>query len=783
MWRQAIRASVRNAAYSITAALVTAVTTAAAATAWTMLYGTVIGPAWNDRREPAVLIEPRRRGSANDDAETVGSSARELGEWRERTRVFSSVSIAARRYFTADWGDGNRLIDGQTIGDDFFRVLRVPMAAGRAPEVGEGEVAIGSDLWRDAFGGSPNVVGRTIRIDDETRTVSGVAPPGFRFTGGSHSLWVPVPRDGQREARTERQYTMVARVAAGQSFERAQAEAQRVADSLAADYPDANGGITVRLTRLTEGRDEPLRAPLWAIAAAVGLIIGTAGLSLASLTSLRDGGRAVEDTTRWALGRTRGRRTGEALTEAALPATVGAAVGLLLWAWTTPFLAGLVPGGTTVTADTLPAAAAAVAAAAVAIWTAGTGLGALTASALRGRGTGAPDQRTGGQKQALTRGGAMVQAAIAVVLADAALRVNSELERLRELDLGFANERVTGTFIDLRARLDGSEGAQTRLVERIVEEVAGIPGIEQASASFGMPPDKLLGGFGFERVDPRTGQEEQHVLSLVAAGPEYFEILGIPLIEGRVFDERDRADTEPVTILSERAARRFFPEGNAAGRMLDGSYRRVAGVVGNVRYRDPNEPAGDTLYFALSQFATPGVYILADGPGDDLADAREIAAAVAAVDPGIAVGETAVSGELPLELTAVPTLLTRAGQALALMALLSTAVSLYGGAAHRTRQRRREYAVRAALGADRARIAGSAFRESLWDTAAGVSVGALAAHLIGAWVGEMAGRNATETIETIAAAGVAVAAASLLAAAVPAWRAGAVDPSEAMKTG
>lgn len=156
---------------------------------------------------------------------------------------------------------------------------------------------------------------------------------------------------------------------------------------------------------------------------------------------------------------------------------------------------------------------------------------------------------------------------------------------------------------------------------------------------------------------------------------------------------------------------------------------------------------------------------------------------MAAVDPGIAVGETAVSGDLPLRLTALPTLLTRSGQALALMAMLSTAVTLYGGAAHRTRWRRREYAVRAALGADRARIAGGALRESLWDTAAGVSVGALAANAIGAWVDETAGRSATETIETTAAAGAAVAAVAVLAAALPAWRAGAVEPSEAMKNG
>ena len=783
MWRQAIRASVRNPAYSLTAALVTAVTTAAAATAWTMLYDSLIGPAWNDRHEPTVLIEFQRRDAPNGDAETVRSSAQELRDWRERTNVFSSVSIAARAYFTADWGEGKRLIDGQTIGDDFFRTLRVQMAVGRAPDVDKGEVVIGADLWQDAFGEDPNIVGRTIRINDEIRAVSGVVPPGFRFTGDSHSLWVPVSRDEHREPRTERRYTMVARVAVGQGFERAEAEAERVTDALAVDHPDANGGVTVKLTRLLERRADPVQATLWAIAAAVGLIIGAAGLSLASLTSLRDGGRAVENLTRWGLGRTRGRRITEAVTGVAPPAAAGAAGGLLLWAWTTPLLARLIPGETTGTAETLPAAATVVATAAVAIWTAGTGLGALTAGALRGQGTGAPGRWTAGQHRALARGGAIVQTAIAVVLADAALRVNSELEQLHDLDLGFTNEHITGTFLDLREHQNGPEGAQAQLVERIVEEVARIPGIEQASASFGMPPDKLRGGFGFKRVDPRTGQEEQHVLSLVTAGPKYFEMLGIPLIEGRFFDERDRADTEPVTILSERAARRFFPEGNAAGRMLEGSYRRIAGVVGNVRYRDPTEPADDTLYFAFSQFAAPGAYVLADGLGDNLADAREIAAAVAAVDPGIAVGETVVSGDLPLRLTALPTLLTRSGQALALMAMLLTAVTLYGGAAHRTRQQRREYAVRAALGANPARIAGSALRETLWDTAAGVSVGALAANAISAWVDEMAGPIATETIKTIAAAGAAVAAIAMLAAALPAWQAGAVEPSEAMKSG
>lgn len=780
MWRQAIRALVRNPAYSVTAALVTALTTAAAATAWTMLYDSVIGPRWKERHEPVVLIEPQRQGAPSDDAETVGSSAQELRDWRERTDVFSGVSIAGRRYFGVDWGDGKRLLDGQTIGDDFFQTLRIGMAAGRAPR-DEGEVAIGADLWWDAFGGNPDIVGRTMRIDDEIRTVSGVAPLGFRFTGDSHSLWVPVPRDERRELRTERRYTTVARVAAGQGLERAQAEAERVADALAVDYPDANAGITVKLTRLVERRAEPVQAALWAIAAAVGLIIGAAGLSLASLRSLFDGGRAGENSTRRALGRTRGWRIAEAVTEAAPLASAGAAGGLLLWAWTTPFFSRLVPGGPTGTEETLPAAATATAAVTVAIWTAGIAFWSLAAGALRAPRTGAVDQRSGGQHKTLMRGGVIVQAVIAVVLADAALRVNSELEQLRNLDLGFANDRVTGTFIDLRAHQGGTDGAQFRLVERIVDEVAAIPGIEQASASFGMPPDKLQGGFGFRRIDPYTGREEQHVLSLVPAGSKYFEILGIPLIEGRFFDERDRADTEPVTILSERAARQFFPEGNAVGRMLEGSYRRVVGVVGNVQYRDPIEPTGNTLYFALSQFATPGAYILADGPGDDLANAREIATAVANVDPGIAVGETAVSGELPLELTVVPTLLTRAGQALALMAVLSTGVSLYGSAAHRTRQRRREYAVRAALGASRARIAGSALRESLWDTAAGVSGGALTAAAIGAWVDEMAGRTAPETVETITAAAAAVAATAVLAAAVPAWRAASADASEAMK--
>lgn len=365
----------------------------------------------------------------------------------------------------------------------------------------------------------------------------------------------------------------------------------------------------------------------------------------------------------------------------------------------------------------------------------------------------------------------------------AALLLNAGLQKLRETDVGISNRRVLSTFVDLRdsARLPTPQ--QAGMLQRVVDRVQATPGVERASAAFGVPPDEWRAGFRFDRVDETTGREVTHVVDLVPAGPGYFEVLGIPLLDGRFFDGRDTLDNEPVLILSAGAARRFFAAERVAGRMLEGSLRRVVGVVGDVRYRGLTEEAQDTLYFPTGQFRVPGAFILADGVGDHLASAAEVTRAIHAADPGMPVGESRIVGDPRGDVVALPAVRARAIGGLAVLALVQTVVALYGASACSCSRRRHDYAVRMALGATRPQIAGTAIKDGARQAAAGLVLGVGTAMVIGRGVSgvlqgvEPAGPGA------YAAAAAAVAAVAVVAAAGPAWRAAGGDPAAAFRAG
>lgn len=783
MWRQLIRSLARSPWYTATAVTILGLIAGASATAFSMLYGVLLRPALFEQAESVVVLESGRARDAGTPGEPIRFSLPEFRDWAERSRGFSDLAIFRSRPFSVGFESESRLLAGASMSDRFFQTVREPLLIGRPPVAQRREVVISEELWRSQLGGSPAVLGEFVEVEGTPYAIVGVVPAGLRFLEEQASIWAPIASVPAYEDRNNRPFTAVGRLTSGTALAQAQADADRVSGLLALEYPDTNEGVTVELIPLLTWLTEPVRDVLLLIATAVAVMLIAGMASLANLVTLRDGSRAPETATRAALGAPPWRRLAEAAAEHAPIALGGASLGWLVWRWTVLAASPILPAGLAVEEYTRTSGAvviSAIAASGIAM----TGALLLSAAAAAGLGTctaRTPDARSGRRIQTLIRMSAVVQVALSVVLVYAAVLLNSSLQKLRETDIGISNRRVLSTFVDMRDSVALPTPQQAALVQRLVDSVTAVPGVDRAAASYGVPPDQLWARFGFPQVDETTGTSVNHTIDLVPAGPGYFELLGIPLVHGRFFDERDHLDNEPVVILSITAARRFFGEEQVAGRMLDGSLRRVAGVVGNVPYRGVTDPSRDVMYFPTGQFSSPGTFILADGVGDSLVSAGEVARVIRDVDPSLPIGTSAIVGDPGAGVIAIPTVRVWAVAALAVLALVQTVVALYGAAAYSGSRRMREYAIRMALGATRLQIAGTAVIESAWQAAAGLVLGLGSVVLIGrSMAGVLEGAGPT-ALGPYAVAAAVVAVVAIGAAAGPAWRAASGDPAAAFR--
>lgn len=300
-----------------------------------------------------------------------------------------------------------------------------------------------------------------------------------------------------------------------------------------------------------------------------------------------------------------------------------------------------------------------------------------------------------------------------------------------------------------------------------------------AAASLGLPGNETVTAAGdVVYDDPETGARERMQMIMVPATGDYFDVFGIPLQRGRALNDRDRADTERVAVADEGAARRLFGTGPAVGRYVPGLGRRIVGVVRDVRYVGAEAPR-PTVYVPLAQFPVPGVYVVARGEDGRVPETGAVTEALRRADPDLAVGGTHVVGRPHPAVTADLEARTWTLGAAALLMLLQTGVTLYGGAACAAARRTREYALRMALGADRGRIAWTAVRSSALDAGAGLLIGTVVAFAAGRRLAELTGapENAPPGGTAYAVGLVCIAMLTAAAAVQPALRAARTDPA------
>ncbi len=702
-------------------------------------------------------------------------------------------------------GEPERLFAAR-VSSGFFEVLGTPPVLGRtfgpADHGGGGAhvAVLGDALWRRRFGGDPGIIGRNVRLGDDSYEVVGVMPPSFFFPGLRSDLALPLDLglEPRRARRDDGFLRVVARLTRGVTREQAERQMTEIARELRARYPETNSRqMAVALPALADELVGAFRAQLTLLQAAVGLVVLLACLNLAMLLLAGSGARSREMAVKSALGASRGRLVRQLFLESLALAALGGLLGALLGLWGThalvalsptqvPRLAGARFGGISLAFTFAVAALTAI------VFGLGPALSVSGSSPQRSLG----DGRSSAPPRAVGIRRALVATEVALsltLLAVAGLMVVS-FSRLLRVDPGF---RPGGT-LSLRVTLPPSRYPEREQLQRFQEELHArfltLPGVREAGSVQVLP---LSGGlsrvdFTVEGSSPAR-DEDVPSLDYRMVSPGYLRAAGIPLLAGRELTEADGPDAPPVALVSRRLAERFFPGRSAVGGRLlvgDGGTRprpvEIVGVAGDVRDAGLDSEPGLTLYVPLPQV-----------PRGVMVYARNMFWVIrTSADPQLLkkpalVSLRALDGLLPA--TAVLTLdeaLSRSVaprrfnlllvELFALAALLLAALGVYAVSAQTMALRRRELAIRLALGAAPEKLLRLVLGGALRPVGMGVAFGLAGALLAGRAVSGLLYRvHGADPGVLLGAAGV-LSLSALLAVWLPARRAARADPLAAL---
>lgn len=696
--------------------------------------------------------------------------------------------------------------DGQTeqaeslfASADLFPLLGVRPRLGRVYSPHEDQpgkpapvAVISHGYWMRRFGGDPGVIGRSFAIEDRSLTVIGVLPDTFRYYGltagaaqGEVELWLPLSANplGDR-GRPVRFLKLVGRLKPGVSTAQAAAEMNAFGKALAAQYPDSNRALVMSVRPFTDVATGRVRTALLVLMGVVGLVLLIACASLANLLLARGAGRSREIAIRIAMGASRSRLLRQLLTESLVVASLGAVAGAglahLLVRAILIFAPSTLPRKQEIAVD-LQALCFLLAASAV------TGLIAGLAPAIQAwRGAlhdslkdGARSTPSGARR--LRAALVVLEVAVSLVLLAAAGLLVHSFARMLATDPGFRPDGL----ITLSTQMPAAAGtpAQRAALYRVIEErVAALPGVVSVAAVSRLP---LMGSTvsTMLRIEGRAlSGDEQPEVEYRRSTPGYFTTMGIPLRQGRLYDERDSDPQAPVVVINEAVARRLFSAENAIGRRIalgpvtssPPRWITVIGVVGNVRHSGLDVEALPEVYqpYAYSPMAAPILVVRA--PEERL---PEIRAAVRAVSPEIATYNVYAMRQI-LDRAVTPRrfpMLLLAG--FALLALVLAAAGLYGVIAQGVEQRTREIGVRMALGAARGDVLRMVLGDGLRLAAAGVAVGFAGALALTRLMTTMLYGVSPHDPLTFTLAPVVLLLVAIPASVIPAARASRIDPA------
>ena len=722
-----------------------------------------------------------------------------LLDWRARAHSFTDLEGYDPSNFIVGVGDGARMLRGAQVTAGFFRLLGVPISAGRDflrnedATTGAAVAIVTERLARSGAGGS--ALDQTIVVNGTTHTIVGVLPPAFHFALlGDADVFVPLVADEQRGAdRFNRSIHVVGRLRDHVPLTSARAELSAVTAALAREHPDALAGRTVAALPMRDALLGNMKPILASLLAAVALLLVIMGANLALLMLTRYVARAPELAMRSALGATRRRVLRQVLVESLVPSVVGAALATAVGQVATRSLLRAIPEGVRIdmpylTNVGLDARVIGVIMGLATLLAVGFGVGpALLITKLPGR---AGDTRTTlarGDRR-LRRTLAAAQVALTVVLLVAAGLLALSFRNLVRRDVGF---RDPAGLVAARAPLTGpryqSPVAQRQFYDALVSRSAALPGVRHAGLI-----DEVPGGGSaittFEPVDHPIPRSVQPRAALRIVGGEYFPTMGIPVVAGRTFDARDRSDAPPGAVVSLSFARLLARDGATVGRRLrlattGPAEWQVVGVVGDVQVAALDADSPPVVYLSHLQIPENRMTLVLRTQMGVPSAARQVRAIVESLDAGVPVYAVTTLDQQLSESKAVfsrrfPMILCGV---FAAAALALTLVALYAICMHEVLTRRHEFGIRLALGGSPSSIRRLILGDAMRLGAAGIGIGGIVATLVSRAIRAVLFGVTTTDWRVYAVVAAGVLASAFLAILGPALRAGAVTPNAVMR--
>ena len=668
------------------------------------------------------LMSSARDGLAAPNAEDLMRAAKTLDKaalWIVESAAFTGNGLPER-------------VRGIRVSPSVFATLGVSPVIGRGfgsdalfANVSD-TVILTHDYWQSRFGGAMNVIGRTIRLDGQPYTIAGVLPPQLRYPRGDVSFWQPlVLRQYERDYRAKRMFHTVARLAPGTTVAQANAEVRALSATLAKQH-SANRDWR---TEAVAAREDvlPDARPIWLLLGASALVLLLACANVANLLLARASSLRGEATIRAALGATRLELALQGLREAALLAVLGTAAGALVSIWlvklVVAFGAAIVPTWSQVAIDVRVLAGCA---ALLALTTLLAGTAPAIAwsreadEAPRARG-GIGDPRGRRVRRVLTA----LQVALAVVLLIGALLLVRSMAAIEGVDPGFRSENRVAATLYLPDHPYGNDPVrEVALFTRFLERVRALPGVRGAGGVSSLPMNKA--GVDYETDVYIEGyvSEKPPEIDFRLASPEYFATIGVPFVAGRDF----RAGDGNVAIVNEAFVRTFGASLQKRVRIFCARCDAfsIVGVVGDTRHDGLDQPVKPEIYVPYAQSPHGELTVVASVTGDPAAVVSAMRHELMRLDPNLALASIATLDEIVTRSLDARRFNARVLTAFSLCALLLAAIGLYGSLTFSIGQRRREIAVRVALGAQRWNVWRLVFAEAWKPVAGGIVAGAAA---------------------------------------------------------
>jgi len=700
-------------------------------------------------------------------------------------------------------GDPERL-QGARVSWNYFTLFGVPMALGRALAEGDAQgdgnqIVLSDGLWRRRFGGRPDVVNRTTTLDGHDVTIVGVAPADLKFPAAAE-FWQPLiftPRDFTPAARGKQWVQVLARLKDAVSPDQATTALQTAADRLAREFPESERDATLLATPLHERIVGDIRLTLVTLFGSVTLVLLIVCANVANLLVARGQARRREVAVRAALGASRRQLIAQLLTESLVLGLLGGAAGAGLALCFVRAVVLLGPTSISHLPDLSVDMHVLAFGLAITLVTS-IAFGLTPALAVSGR----SNQRLvalnnrGAVGASGTRARRVLViselAGAAMLLAGAGLLIRSYVQ-LQHVEPGFESEGVTTFSLSLPAVRYADPASPRAFVSALLSRLEAEPGVESAAVAMGLPFTSdldALTGFRHEgQPEPDSALMPAAYMRIVST--KYFEMMKIPIRNGRPFDRRDTATSPEVVLINERTGQQYFPGQNPVGQQIRVSAvlarqarsgpKTIVGIVGNVKYSGLDEDTPAEIYLPYEQHPVDAFIVAVRTSGDRMASISTLRRDVAGLDPLLPLANikglaALVDASLAERRFTMLVLLT-----FAVIAVALSVIGVYGVLAYLVGQRRREIGLRLAVGASPAGVVWLFVREGVELTLVGLGAGLAGALAAGRWISALLFGVTPADPVTLAIVACALAGAAALATYVPARRAADVDPTDALR--